>query len=402
MQLLLIKLQSTCTPAQILPECAVVTNKQTTASFAEADWKELHAMASGKKVVVFIPSEDVLLTHVNIPSTNKKQLLQAVPYALEERLADDIESLHFAIHSEKESDLTRVAIINHQKMEHWLELLLQHAIHPHYILPNLYAISVKPDSWTLIRTENKSYLRQDKWTGFSCDNSLLSLFLEEELKNKEGIPEALYYYGDETHYPAELGDIERHLLSSSNEVHHDEVVDVLALNLLTGFSRGDSALFNFNWKPWLPAASLAALLGIIWLSMLAWKNHLLDNKLNNLEAEIVSVYQQTFPNSRIQNASVQMSQKLEALQKNTGTTGGSTLQTISIVSPFLKKFKDIQLREIRHQHDELLFVISAPNITRLEAFKNTLIKEGALKVEIKSSTTTANKVESTLVIKGVV
>ncbi len=402
MQLLLIKLQSTTAPEQLLPECAVVTNKQQTASFAETDWKELHAMASGKKVVVFIPSEDVLLSSVNIPSTNKKQLLQAVPYALEERLADDIESLHFAIHTEKDNDLTRVAIINHQKMEHWLELLLQHNIHPHYILPNLYAISVKPDSWTLIRRENKSYLRQDKWSGFSCDNSLLPLFLAEELKDEEDAPETIYYYGDADHYPTELGEFEKHLLSSGDEVHHDEVVDALELNLLTGFSRGNSALFNVNWKPWLPAASLTALLGIIWIGMSAWENHLLNNKLNHLEAEIVSVYKQTFPNSRIQNASVQMSQKLEALQKNTGSTGGSTLQTISIVSPFLKKFKDIQLREIRHQHDELLFVISAPNISRLEAFKNTLIKEGALKVEIKSSTTTANKVESTLVIKGIV
>ncbi|MCK5919190.1 MAG: hypothetical protein KAG34_12245 [Cocleimonas sp.] len=401
MQLLLIKLQSTTTSNELLPECAVVTTKQKTASFAETDWKELHTMASGKKVVVFIPSEDVLLTNINIPSTNKKQLLQAVPYALEERLADDIESLHFAIHTKKDSDLTRVAIINHQKMEYWLELLIQHNIHPHFILPNLYAISVKPDSWTLIRKQNKSYLRQDKWAGFSCDNSLLPLFLTEELKDEEDTPQTIYYYGDEEHYPAELSDIEKHPLNN-DEIHHDEVVDILELNLLTGFSRGDSALFNVNWKPWLPAASLAAMLGIIWLGMFAWKNHLLETKLKTLEVEIESVYKQTFPNGRIQNAPAQMNQKLKALQKNSGSSGGSTLQTISIVSPFLKKFKNIQLREIRHQHNELLFVISAPNISRLEAFKDTLIKQGALKVEIKSSTTTANKVESTLVIKGLV
>jgi general secretion pathway protein L len=401
MQLLLIKLYKTSTLEQLLPEVAVVTNKQKIASFAKTDWNDLHAMTSGKKVVVFIPTEDVLLTSVDIPSTNKKQLLQAVPYALEERLADDIESLHFTIHTEKDNNLTHVAIISHQKMESWLELLRKHNIFPHFILPNLYAITIQPDSWTLIRKQNKSYLRQDKWSGFSCNNSLLPLFLAEELKNKENAPQTIYYLGDENHYPGELADIEKHQLNSDN-IDHDDVVDALELNLLNGFNRGDSALFNVNWKPWLPAVSLATLLGILWLGMLSWKNHLLDNKLQNLEAEIESVYKQTFPNSRIQNASVQMSQKLQALQKNSGSTGGSTLQTISIVSPFLKKFKQIHLREIRYQNNELLFVISAPDITRLETFKNTLIKEGALKVEIKSSTTTANKVESTLVIKGVV
>jgi type II secretory pathway component PulL len=226
---------------------------------------------------------------------------------------------------------------------------------------------------------------------------LLSFFLTEELDKET--PEAIYYFGDALQYPVELSAIERHEVIDAKEVHHDAVVNALALNLLTGFSRGDSALFNFNWKPWLPAAVLAGVLGFFWLGMLSWQNHLLNNKLNQLEAAIEAVYTRTFPNSRIQNASVQMRQKLEALQKSNGSVGGSALQAIATVSPFLKKFATI---ELRHQNNELLFIISAPNITRLEAFKNTLIKDGGLKVEIKSSTTTANKVESTLVIKGVV
>lgn len=401
MQLLLIKLPSTSSLASPQPTCAIVTSKQKTASFSETDWKDIQAMTSGKKVVVFIPNEEVLLTSITIPSTNNKQRLQAVPYALEERLAEDIESLHFAIHTDKDN-LTHVAVINHQKMEVWLDTLREHAIHPHFILPSLYAVSIQPDSWTLIHQENKSILRQDKWSGFSCDNSLLPLFLSEALKDEDNAPDSIYYFGEEDQYPAELKDIEKHQLEHENKAHHDDIVDVLSLNLLNGFSRGDSALFNVNWKPWLPVATLAGLLGIVWLGMLSWKNHLLDTKLNTLETEITSVYKSTFPKSRIQNATVQMSQKLKALQKNNGSTGGSSLQAIAIISPFFKKFSNIALKEIRYQNDELLFVISAPNITRLEAFKNTLIKEGGLKVDIKSSTTTANKVESTLVIKGVV
>lgn len=385
---------------QALLESATVTSKQKNSHFEAINWEDVHKKTSGKKVVVFIPNEDVLLTSISIPSTNKKQLLQAVPYALEERLADDIESLHFAIHSEKENDLIRVAVINRQKMEAWLDLLREHGVHPHYILPSLYSIPFKAESWTLISNANKSCLRQDQWSGFSCDHSLLPLFLSEEIEKQA--PEAIYYAGDESHYPAALSEFEKHSLDSVNAVEHDSVVDVLALNLLTGFSRGDSALFNFNWKPWRSTAVLASLIGIIWLGMMAWQNHLLGSKLANIEAEIESVYKKTFPKSRIQNAPVQMGQKLKALQKDNGSVGGSPLQAIATVSPFLKKFPKIALKEIRRQNNELLFIISAPNLTRLEAFKNTLIKQGALKVEIKSSTTTADKVESTLVIKGVV
>ena len=400
MQLLLIKFHSTKSIDQATFESAIVTSKQKIGHFKMTEWDDVHKISSGKKVVVFLPDEDILLTSISIPSKNKKQLLQAVPYALEERLADDIEALHFAIHAEKKDDLTHVAVINHQKMEQWLDLLRQHGIHPHYILPSLYSMPLKADSWTLINKQNRSYLRQDKWSGFSCDHSLLALFLNDELEKQT--PEAIYYAGDETQYPTALKGIEKHLLNDANETNHDDIIEVLELNLLTGFSRGDSALFNFNWKPWRPAIILASLIGIIWLGMMSWQNHLLNKKLANIEAEIESVYKKTFPGSRIQNAPVQMSQKLKALQKDDSATSGSALQAIATVSPFFKKFPKIDLKEIRHQNHELLLVISAPNLTRLEAFKNSLIKKGALKVEIKASTTTADKVESTLIIKGVV
>jgi len=400
MQLLLIKLHTAETPAQAMLEVAVVTSKQKTASFKTSDWNDAHALSAGKKVVVFIPNDDVLLTSINIPSKNKKQLLQAVPYALEERLADDIESLHFAIHRENNDAPTHVAIINHQKMEDWLSVLREHNIHPHYILPSLFTIASNTDSWTLISDQNRSHLRKDKWSGFSCDTNLLPIFLAEELEQSR--PEIIYYSGDESHYPAELSEIERHVISNENEVNHDNIVDILELNLLTGFSRGESALLNLNWKPWRPVAALAASLGIIWLGMLAWQNHQLDSKLTSLETEIESVYKKAFPRSRIQNAPVQMKQRLAALQKANGTSSGSPLQTIAAIAPFLKKFPKISLREIRQQNNELLLVISAPNLSSLESFKNTLTKEGALRVEIKSSTTTADKVESTLVVKGIV
>ncbi len=400
MQLLLIKFHSTKSIDQATLESAIVTSKQKIGHFKMTEWDDVHKISSGKKVVVFLPDEDILLTSISIPSKNKKQLLQAVPYALEERLADDIEVLHFAIYAEKKDDLTHVAVINHQKMEQWLDLLRLHGIHPHYILPSLYSIPLKADSWTLINKQNRSYLRQDKWSGFSCDHSLLALFLNDELEKQT--PEAIYYAGDETQYPTALKGIEKHLLNDANETNHDDIIEVLELNLLTGFSRGDSALFNFNWKPWRPAIILASLIAIIWLGMMSWQNHLLNKKLANIEAEIESVYKKTFPGSRIQNAPVQMSQKLKALQKDDSATSGSALQAIATVSPFFKKFPKIDLKEIRHQNHELLLVISAPNLTRLEAFKNSLIKKGALKVEIKASTTTADKVESTLIIKGVV
>lgn len=403
MQLLLIKVNGDASPVQAPLEVARVSHKEEVGHFEAADWEKARELSSGHKVVVFIPNEDVLLTEATVPSKNKKQLLQAIPYALEERLADDIEALHFAIFkadNDEDENITQVAIINHQRMEYWLDILQQHGLHPHYVLPSLFTIPMKTDGWVLVNQYGTSYLRQGQWSGFSCDMSLLTVFLEEELE--KNTPEMVLYSGDMDEYPEALKSIEYHLLEGAQTVYHDDIVKVLELNLLTDFSRGDSKLFNINWKPWLPVISLAGLFGVIWLGMLAWQNHHLDKKLTALDTAIARTYTAAFPGSTVVNAPVQMKQKLAALQKSNGSSGGSSLALIAVVSPFLKKFPNIDLKEVRHQNNELLFVVSAPSLSTLERFKSTLTREGKLTVKIKSSTTTANKVESTLVVKGAV
>jgi len=93
MQLLLIKINA----VDANPEYALLGKKQKEDSFTPSDWKTVRSHARGRRVLLIIPNEDVVLTSVKIPSKNKKQLLQAIPFALEENLAEDIEDLHFSI-----------------------------------------------------------------------------------------------------------------------------------------------------------------------------------------------------------------------------------------------------------------------------------------------------------------
>ena len=45
-------------------------------------------------MVALVPSAHVLLTHAQVPARRASQLLAAVPYALEESLAGDVDDLH--------------------------------------------------------------------------------------------------------------------------------------------------------------------------------------------------------------------------------------------------------------------------------------------------------------------
>ena len=46
---------------------------------------------------VLVTADEVLLTHASVPSKQLRQIMQAVPFVIEEQLASDVEDCHFAV-----------------------------------------------------------------------------------------------------------------------------------------------------------------------------------------------------------------------------------------------------------------------------------------------------------------
>ncbi|MGH3630940.1 MAG: type II secretion system protein GspL, partial [Sciscionella sp.] len=83
---------------------------------------EAGAQARGRHVCVLVPGARVSLLYASIPTRNLQKVLQAVPFALEDRLAEDIETLHFALGQRDEHGYT-VAALSRSYITQWLEQL---------------------------------------------------------------------------------------------------------------------------------------------------------------------------------------------------------------------------------------------------------------------------------------
>jgi len=60
--------------------------------------RQAAAAAGSRRLAVIVPRSDVLMTEVELPvKSGGVRLQQVVPYALEEQLAADIDTLHFAL-----------------------------------------------------------------------------------------------------------------------------------------------------------------------------------------------------------------------------------------------------------------------------------------------------------------
>lgn len=64
-------------------------------------WTELSADVSAnqgnQRVIAFVPGSDVLLLTANLPPMNRQRMSASLLFALEEQLASDPDSLHFAL-----------------------------------------------------------------------------------------------------------------------------------------------------------------------------------------------------------------------------------------------------------------------------------------------------------------
>ncbi|MEE9444334.1 MAG: type II secretion system protein GspL [Cocleimonas sp.] len=408
MQLLIIKLNS----LQAIPEYALLGKKQAEDRFTPSNWKKVTSLTRGRKVLLLIPNSEVVLSELKIPSKNKKQLLRAVPFALEDSLAEDLEDLHFAIHQRSSSQDTQVAVINHDRLGLYTALLRQHKITPYYVLPQLLAQAYEKDSWSVMQNfapqinEPESSINTDKndidvsvrtgkYTGFSSSQSLLNLFLIEQFEQQP--PKKIFTNIQQSLLPDELQECEFNALDSG-VIKYKSAIEGLDLNLLTGYVQQGNTSRKTNWKAWKPALIIAGLLATTWGAILGYQNTQLQQQHKQLDTAINRVFLDTFPNSRVVDAPQQMKSKLTALQKQTGKTISSPIPLIADIAPLLKKYNDINMNELRYQEGELVLMLKVPNLTRLESFKKEAKNDAGLNVKIKDSNTTADKVEAQVII----
>lgn len=397
MQLLVIKIRD----LEQNPEYALLGKKQTQDRFTLGDWKQVRSLTRSRKVLVLLSSNEIVLTSVVIPSKNQKQLLQAIPYALEDTLAEDIDNLHFTAFqdSNNESNESQVAIINRFSLLKVLDLLKTKKITANFVLPELLTQKYEPDSWSIVYENNNnqisSSVRLGQYQGFFCDQNMLNMFINEPIEKK--IPLEVFSNTKVENLPEELQEISNSYIESDT-IHYDSAISALPLNLLTNFVRRDQQNSSVNWKAWRPVALLGAALASIWIGVFFWQNNSLQQESNQLKAKIEQVYKDTFPKGRIVDASVQMNSALKKLKANAGQTIESPLPLIADMGPLLKEYKDLVLSELRYQENQLSMTIESPNLTRLESFKRDAAEKRNLKIDIKDSNTTAKKVKAVILI----
>ena len=365
---------------------------------------EAAAQSAGRRVVVLVPGSDVLLIRAAVPTTNRQRARKAMPFALEDLLAADVDALHFALGARDAEGQWPVAVVARACMDEWLRQLHDAGILPDRMLPEALALPSDAGIGGLLLETDGALLRDQPWSAQVLAPDMLPAVLELLLsRNEAGIELQVWHCGGEL--PAWLW-LDR--VSVKVEPCTDGALSVFAaglaqagdLDLLQGsYSRKEQ--YGRLWRPWRAAAALLLIGVVVSGIQLGLRHRALQAESATLATQIEDVYKQAFPGGRVVNPRAQMEQQLKALRQQQGGVGDDFLGLVAQLGGVFAATPGIELTSANFRDGYLDVELTAGDVQVLDRLKQQITAKGGLSVEIQSATTGADqRVQGRLRIQG--
>jgi len=390
--------------------------------------EELESLARGKKVSILIDAHFTTLESVSVPSKNRAKQLLAVPFAMEDLLAEDIDDTHFALgksgsgkpktdnpagasssDSADDNDIAPeinlsakptgntvpVIAIKRSLLQDTLNLLSRYQIYPELITADSTALPGTSSQWCVLLDEDSALIKTDYLQAHSCDRENLPLILQALLGQHEQKPETIIYYykADDTEAETMLDDLEIALQAKPYQTHALEIFiqhlnDTPPLNLLQGeFAASNKGAGNAWLQPWKAAASVAALWMVLHLAYASVISAQLEDRNTELTKQIEREFKRAIPDARkMVNMQKRVGRRLNELKAaSSGSKTDGFLEILSKVSPILKNNEKLNIKAAIFRNNYIDVDLTAKTLQDIEQVKGRLAEISGIKTVLSTS-----------------
>jgi len=369
------------------------------------------AAAQSRPVVVLVPAERVTLLPATSPTRNRSRMLQALPYVLEERLADDVDALHMAAGPVQADGTLSAAVVARADMDLWLGALRDAGIDPHWLTSDALCVPLQADTWSVLCEHGRCLVREGARRAWVAEPDNLDALVVAALAEAPPAPLRIA-----VRIAPDAGDPD---LRASYDAVEGRQVPVLAgpaphstlavlasgwdrsesIDLLQGpYGRGED--LSQTLRHWRTAAAAAIVLIGAELGFTLHENQRLDAHADVLAQRIEQVYRETFPEAkRVVDARVQMQQQLQNLRAARGgrRDAQGLLALLDQVAPLLPEQPGVRLSALQYRDGNLELDLTAPDFQALDRLRQHLVETG-LQARLGSAATADEGVSGRLTI----
>ncbi len=369
-----------------IDHCCEWSNPSEKAAIRQGSLQELAQAADHAAIILLLPATEVLLIELDLPITSSRQLNKALPYALEDYLANDVETYHW-VWRKQPGGKVAVATIAHKNMAAWLQRCDEAGVKLQAVYAESLFLPVRENAVSILLDRNRAVVRFSQWQGGGIDRDFLTTFIENTLTEHNQIQLWHTQPCPDLNWPKQL---------TVNNVAIDSALSLLRpaekneLNLLAGIYSPDQP-GNIRWKTWLPAAILIVLAALIQYGAALTTYRHSQTQLAELENSNRELFRQAFPQiKRIVNIKAQAEQELLALHKHRGNNGSVYLRLLYQSGQVLGQDALLQLQALDFVGGVLSLHLTGTGIAQIENFKQLMEKNPGVKVSIQSAETGNN------------
>jgi len=376
------------------------------------------ALCAGRRTIVLVPAVRVLRTRAEVPVKGASRIIQALPFALEDLLAEDVEELHFAAGTRYADEQVAVAVVRRERMDSWLAQLSGAGIVAQAIHADSDAVQDVAGNSILVLEEHHALLRDpggdpvvselDSLEGLlelwlaqprpaGADGAVPPRNLQVYDATVDGLPNELW-----ARYQDRVASLEvRRLPDGALLRLAGAIVTNPGVNLLQGDYASRTTLGS-HWPRWRLAAALVATVAgavVATAGADAWR---LQRESAALEAEIRQAASYTFPG---QETGSDLRALVSArLQGDGGAAAGAAgrqfLDTMRTVAVAVAKTGNARIEGLNYRAGVLELQVRAPSAEALDTIRKLVVEAGNLKAEIQSSNAAGEEIQGRIRISG--
>ena len=387
---------------------------------------EAHGDIGDRDVIVLVPSVDVLTTTVDMPIKGGAKLQAALPYALEEFIADDVDQLHFAAGSRRSSGLTPVSVVNREKLDLWISWLTEAGIHPVSVVADIYGLARIPGTISLLVADQQVVINDGAdielvMEGVSPADALAAIGAfddgttdegdqgDDEEDTTMGLPRHVLVYSapeDEERYQHDWIAMRQELDSLDVKLLADGVLPRLAVTVATGAGinllqgqYGRKTDYSGAFKPWKYAAMLLLAFAVVAVAGKGVSYYSLKNQLAAVQQQFHAEYQQVVPGAALPRDPAAAVQSLLA-RSGSSQSPQIFLRSLEQLSNAIRQNRSASIQAISFRAGVVDVRLTAPDVATLDNIQRTIAQNGQFTATIQSTDQEGDKVNSRIQIQA--
>jgi len=377
---------------------------------------EAAAGVQGRPVIVLVPATESLTTSVDLPIRGGARLLAALPYALEEQVATDVETMHFAAGDKRESGRRPVAAIARAALDEWLEMLEDVGIQPWKVVPENYGLARIPGTLSALIDDDCVMFNDGADLEFSLDGAKVSdaLVASGHLveRSDDAPPEPsghLIVYcnaADEERLSHDWIALRHELASVDINLLPDGALPRLAVTVASGAGvnllqgrYGPKADYGSWLRPWRRVAVLLVtlvLVGFVAKGADYWR---LTQEEAALQAQFTAAFQQIRPGSSDEILDPVAAVNSIKRSLGTGTTTPVFLAALSVLAAALTSNDAVDVEAVSYRAGVIDVRITTPDVETVGKIQRAVSASGQFAASIQSSDRVGERVNSRIQVR---